>query len=280
MQKGFKMKKIGAILLTLIGFSTFGMDADCNSSIDTFTGDNSDNKMEQLFSCGEGSESGFNGWMINGVSDAVNIYFENKRIEFFSHQANNFDISFTKRLDQLIGFTDLNISFGFDEIENCDLNYATVYLSEDGKHWDAINENAKHGTVTNYSEKMNLLYLRLVTNVSFHNEGRFSLNSARVHGDYTLGKHNPPAEFGLATKGPAANQLRQIFHVFSFDKRINIETKNQEEYKFVLYDNKGRIVKEDVGVGSKRFETPYKDGVYFVSIIQDNKLIITKKVAL
>jgi hypothetical protein len=102
---------------------------------------------------------------------------------------------------------------------------------------------------------MNLLYLRLVTNVSFYNEGRFSLNSAKVYGYYTLGKSNPPAEFGLATKGPAANQMHQIFHVFSFDKRINIETKNQEKYKFVLYDTKSRIVKEDVGLGSKRFET-------------------------
>ncbi|MFT4600592.1 MAG: hypothetical protein ACI857_000768 [Arenicella sp.] len=274
------MKKIGAILVTVFSFAVFGMDADCNSSVDRFTDDNSKNRMEQLYSCGEGSESGFNGWMINGVSDAVNIYFENKQIEFFSHQANNFDISFTKRLDQLVGFSDLNIAFDFDAVENCELNHATVYLSEDGKHWNPINKDAKNGAVTNYSEKMNLLYLKLVTNVSFYNEGRFKLRSASVMGDYTLGRNNPPKEFGLATKGPAAVQLKQIFRVFSFEKRINIETQNDEEYRFVLYDTKGRIVKEDVGMGSKRFETPYKDGVYFVSIIQNNKLIITKKVAL
>ena len=280
MQKDDKMRKIGAILTSLIGLSTFAVDADCNSEVNGFSENNSDHKMEQLFSCGVDSEKGFNGWGVKGVNDDVNIYFDNKQIEFFSHQANNYNISFTKRLDQMIGFSDLIISFGFGEAENCELKHATVYLSEDGKDWRALNQNAKHTAVQSYSENMNLLYLKLVTNVSFYSEGRFRLRSARVFGDYTLNKHNPPKEFRLMKKGPAADQLKQIFHVFSFKKKINIETKSQEEYKFILYDTKGRIVKEDIGTGSKRFETPYKDGIYFVSIIQNNKLIITKKVAL
>lgn len=230
-----------------------------------------------LFHCGEGSENGFNGWTVKGLNQNAHLYFEQKHLEIFSHQSGECSLELTKKIDDMVGFTDINISFDLEELNNCSINYATAYLSSDGKNWKAINSDANNESVSARTEKMDCSFIKLVANITFFKEGRMSVKRAFVTGSYNK---NPKPEIALIKTGPAAVQVKEMFLVFDFENKINIETQNDEPYEFVLTNLAGQIVQREKSIGSTRFETEVSEGIYIVSIIQNNKLITTKKVAL
>lgn len=262
------MKAIGLILIS------FALTQTTLAAVSD--GSNPSKKMTTLFHCGTGSEVGFNGWYVKGLPETVKVYFENHHVEFFSHQAGNYSIEFTKKID-MVGYNDLNLSFDFEEISNCSLHSATASVSADGKKWTNINRNAKDRTVTAQVEKMNCLYLRVITSISFFQEGRFGFNRAYVQGSYT----KPDTKELAVTKvknGPAAEKITESFFIFPFEKSVNIETKSEATYEFVLSNLSGQVIKREYSSGSKRFAADVEKGIYFITIIQDNKLITTKKV--
>lgn len=232
-------------------------------------------KTKTLFHCGEGSESGFNGWYVKGLNPNSHVYFEQKHLEIFSHQSGNCSLELTKKIDDMVGFNDINVSFDLEELANCQINYATAYLSADGKTWNAIQNNAHNEMVSGRVEKMNCTYLRLVANITFFQEGRMSVNRAFITGAYTANHESPIAAIST---GPAAVQVKEMFLVFDFENKINIETQNEEPYEFIVTNMAGQVLQREQSVGSTRFETELSKGIYLVSIIQNNQLIITKKV--
>ncbi|MEZ4923507.1 MAG: hypothetical protein R2780_10075 [Crocinitomicaceae bacterium] len=236
-------------------------------------------KMTTLFQCGVGTESGFNGWKVNGTSHETITYFEKDHIELFNHNPGNFSISFEKKIDEMIGFTDLQLSADIATEENCIINNATAYLSVDGKHWIALNKDVRDGAAT-FTKQMNYLYLKLVADVTFFKEGRFRFNKAVVYGDFDSEKLLPKLEDKAISNCPNMNQMKAEFFVFSFEKKVNIETQSEDEYEFVLSNLQGQIIMRSTANGSKRFMTDVPDGVYYVSILQKGTLVRTVKIVL
>ncbi|MEO9532447.1 MAG: T9SS type A sorting domain-containing protein [Crocinitomicaceae bacterium] len=260
-----------ALLLATINFNAFCKDADCSGEVYR--------SNKTILQCGENTERGFEGWMVNGLTTDMNLYFEHQQIEVFSHQAKNVNFSITKKIDEMVGYTDLTIIADLASIENCDIHSATAYVSPDGKKWTALNQDLTKKAATSFNEKMNHLYLRIVTQISFFSEGRFKVKGMKLTGTYRPNA-SPVKEMAQVLNGPAAVQMKEAFHIFQFENQINIETKNEKEYDFILMSINGKILQQEKTSGSKRFEVAVPSGIYFVSILQDNKPIITKKVAL
>jgi hypothetical protein len=259
------------LLLATINFNAFCKDADCSGEIFTTS--------KTIYQCGENTERGFEGWMVTGLPSDMHLYFEQKQLEVYSHQSNNVNFSITKKIDEMVGFTDLTISTELAALENCAIHNATAYLSADGKTWTALNQDLYKKSGTSFNAKMNYLYLRIVTQISFFSEGRFRVKGMRMAGSYDPNP-SPIKEIAQTLNGPAAFQMKEAFHIFQFENQINIETKNEEEYDFILMNMNGKILQQEKTSGSKRFEVNVPNGIYFISILQDSKSIITKKVAL
>lgn len=245
------------------------------------TPDNSDGseKMTTLFQCGAGTETGFNGWKVEGTSHETITYFEKDHIELFNHNPANLNLSFEKKIDEMVGFSDLQLTAEMAAEENCVINTATAYLSVDGKHWIAINNDVREGASI-FTRQMNYLFMKIVADVTFFSEGRFRLNKAAVYGDFDHDKVEPVSKLEKLSTGPNLNQMKADFFVFSFEKNINIETQNESDYEFVLSNLQGQIIMRTTANGSKRFVTDVPDGIYYVSILQDGRLVRTKKIVL
>lgn len=239
-------------------------------------------KMKVLFQCGKGTERGFEGWMLTGLSHETITYFERDHIEFFQHNPGNYSIGFEKKIEDMIGYTDLCITADVGAMENCNVNYTTAYVSKDGKSWIPLNDDAREGA-TFYSQKMEFMFVKVIADITFYNQGRFRMNKATVYGDYNVKKSRPEfvlSEMATIANGPAAHQVYDEFFIFSYENNINIETKNEKQYEFVLSNLLGQVIHQEKSKGSRRFEVDVPDGIYFVTIIQDDKLITTKKIVL
>ena len=239
-------------------------------------------KMTTLFQCGVGTERGFEGWMLSGLSNETHTYFEGKHMEFFQHNPGSYSIGFEKKIEDMIGYTDIRIGTNISDIENCNINCATAYVSKDGKDWIALNDDPRFGS-NFYSEKMEFMFVKIVADVTFFHQGRFRVNRADIYGDYNIKKSKPEfelSELAAVAFGPAANLINEEFFVFSYENNINVETKSEKDYDFVLSNLLGQVVLREKSRGSRRFEVDVPDGIYFVTIIQDDKLITTKKVVL
>ena len=84
------MKRLSQIILLSLA-PTFAIAGTPNNS-------DRSAKMTTLFQCGVGTETGFNGWKINGLSHETITYFEKDHIELFNHNPGNFSISFEKKI--------------------------------------------------------------------------------------------------------------------------------------------------------------------------------------
>ncbi|UKN00842.1 T9SS type A sorting domain-containing protein [Paracrocinitomix mangrovi] len=238
--------------------------------------------MKTLYQCGIGTEKGFEGWKVLGTSSATRTYFERDHLEFFQHQSGNYNISISKKIDEMIGFTDLRLSAQTDIIENCAIHCVTPYVSTDGKRWKTINKDARLGADI-HTDKMEFLYVKFVLNMTFYQEGRFRLNRIAVYGDYAPEKEKVDIATSQLTdiaNGTYCNQKKEEFLVFSFEKKINIETQNENQYEFVLVNTLGQVIMREKSEGSRRFDTNVPDGIYFVTIMQGDKKMTTRKVVL
>jgi hypothetical protein len=281
-------------LIVLLSGTTFTLHAEPFSSANDPASNSSGDteKMKTLFQCGVGTERGFEGWTLSGLSNETITYFEKDHIEFFQHNPGNYSIGFEKKIEDMIGFTDLRLSASIDEVENCLINTVTAYISKDGLKWQPLNKDVRNGA-NYYAEKMEFMFVKIVANISFFKEGRFRMNHAAVYGDYKVRKRK--TDFSLTNMASVAegnvsaqiknaiwpwDQKEEEFFVFSYQKSVNIETKIEGEYEFVLSNLLGQVIVLEKSQGSMRFETNVPDGIYFVSILRDDKVITTKKVVL
>ena len=264
------MRELAVVLVACIVY----LPAFSKSSI--YSSDVTDSKNKVLFHCGEGSEQGFNGWMVNGLNENSHVYFEQNHLEIFSHEPGSYSVELIKKIDDMVGYNNINVAFDTEEIANCQVNYATAYLSADGKNWTAINKNAKNQMVSAQVEKMNSSFIRLVANITFFSEGRVQFNRAYVTGNYSS---LPQTALSDIKTSPSGVQTSEKFFVFQFEDKINIETQTEDTYELVLSNLAGQIIYRERSIGSNRFEANFPKGIYILSIIQNNKLITTKKVA-
>lgn len=226
---------------------------------------------EILFECGANSGNNFNGWSIRpfGLFDAVDIH--DHQIEFYSDHGGEFSICLIRKIDEMIGFSTIYVDMNFEALENCQVNYVTVYLSTNGKSWDAISKRADLGTVQITNGRMNYLYVKVVANVTFFSEGRLIFKHAKIQGSYNVRMSELEDEL---------EPIVEKFFVFSFNKVINIETQNEEEYEVIITNISGQIVYMEKYLGSFRIDFNYPDGIYIVSIVQDGEVISTKKISI
>lgn len=237
-------------------------------------------KMKTIFQCGVGTESGFSGWKISGLSHKTNTYFEKDHIGFFQEDPGQYSIGFEKRLDELVGYTDLRLTVEMEAVENCILNYITAYYSKDGKTWVPSNTDARRGADI-HTDKMEYSFVKIVADLTMFKASRFQLKKASIFGSYTAKTTDNSFTFGgNVSYGPSFSQIIDAYEVFSFDKKINIETKDDKAYQLILTNTLGQILIKLEGRGSQRFEIDVPPGIYFVSIVKDDKRIKTSKLVL
>lgn len=241
--------------------------------------------FKTLFQCGEGTERGFEGWKLEGLSHKTITYFEHQQIEFFQHDAGNYSLGFIKRIDEMVGYNELRITAQIERLENCAINYATAYVSKDGQHWNALQKDVRLGADFT-SDKMEYQFVKIVADVCFFQQGRFKMKSAQVFGRYDPCKDRN--RMNLNAQGPASGEtghpikslVQEVeqFHLFAFEKAIHVETKNEKDYEIVVSNILGQIIHQSTSKGSNRFEVDVPNGIYFVIILQDDKRIVTQKV--
>lgn len=239
-------------------------------------------RLDRLFACGEGTEVGFNGWMVHGLDENVNTYFDFNRIELFTPVGGAYTVTISKKLDQMVGYSDINIAAQLAAIENCQIEHLTAQLSTDGKEWVNLQANLMDEAAYYTTAKMNFQYLRLTSHLMFSKNGRMQVQGVKVFGGTQYMKLKQK-EIDRTKQQEVASSLQSQddFHLFSFEKQIHIETKSEDSYQIEVYNSKGLSVKKSRGLGSERFDVSHlQDGLYFVVIKQKNKAAITKKVAL
>ena len=161
--------------LLLLGIMLFGT---------AHAGKNPGNEqMKKLFECGKNTEKGFNGWKISGLPEHANTYFEKDHLEIFQYTAGNYTVGLERRLEDLVGYTDLLVSLDMEEMENCVIKYTTAYVSADGKNWVPFQKDPRLGTQLRY-EKMNSSFVRIIADMQFFQEARFRFNNIRIFGAY------------------------------------------------------------------------------------------------
>ncbi|MEX1001151.1 MAG: hypothetical protein WDZ35_03470 [Crocinitomicaceae bacterium] len=164
-------------------------------------------KMTKLFECGQQTAKNFNGWKIHGLPDHANTYFESDHLEVFQYQAGNYSVGLERKIENMVGFSDLLISLDIQAIENCVINHTTAYVSVDGKHWDSLQKDPRSGARI-YHEQMNYLFIRLVADVQFFQQARFRFNKVSVFGDYTAVKKRQ-CRRAFSPKSRAAQGLKK-----------------------------------------------------------------------
>lgn len=235
------------------------------------SGDNNE-QMKTLFQCGVGTEKGFNGWKLTGVSHKTLTYFEDDHIEFFQHDPGNYSIGIEKRVDELIGYTDLRIVVDIAELENCTVNSATAYFSQDGKHWKAMNKDARRGGDVR-NEQMDFSFVKLVADVTFFKEGRFRMNGTRVFGNYR------PARVS-ENKTEKKFKGLSVTHLVEVNRNLRIRLDENEDIEIVVHNILGQEVLHERSSGSRRFKAKLPGGIYFVTLLKDDRLITKQKVVL
>jgi len=262
------------IIGLLVSFHSVGFTAKMS--------DEASEKMERLFACGADTENGFNGWMIHGLDENVNTYFDFNQLEFYTHEGGFYQVSITKKLDQMVGFSDLSIQTAIAESNNCNIENITAQVSADGKEWVYLQENLLHESALLCSNKMNFQFLKLSSNISFSRNGRVRVGAVKVYGSTTYHKLKLKSlnETQESEMSNSHQNTQEDFHFFSHDKQLHIETQSDDAYLLEIYNSKGLKVKKSIGLGSERFDVSHlQDGIYFVVIKQKNKAMITKKVA-
>ncbi len=235
------------------------------------------NTKELLFECGTNAKANFNGWQVEPYQAFDNISFTENEIEIYSENGGDYSISLIKKIEDMVGYSTLFIDMNFDVRNNCEINYANVYLSKNGKTWDAIPDRADLENVQITNSLMNYTFVKTVIDVRFFENGILSFNHFKVEGEY---ESNEIQEEAIVSQLPKPTNADPKFHIFSYQKVINVETKSDLDYEIYISDIKGQVVYHSDKNGSSRIEANYPNGIYIISIIQDNRIVSTKKLVL
>ena len=150
----------------------------------------------------------------------------------------------------------------------------TYYLSEDGINWVAVEEsrNNKAVEISHYSD---YTYVKAIANVLMEEDGSVSCDYFKLEGKRPALASNDSNSW-LDDEKTAAT-----FKVFPFRDFINIETQSEEVYQIQITSITGKIIYREAQLGSTRIDLDnVSKGIYIVTIIQDNQIVQSQKVAL
>lgn len=227
-----------------------------------------------LLECGQNSGQNFDGWYVSPHTALDAIEFDDHGTYFFSEFGGNYDLSMTKKMDDLANVKTFSLLFNFDVLHHAIIEHVVYYTSIDGSRWTPI-QSSKNNTVVEVDNSgFNIKYIRAIATVSFENNGKVSCNYAKVT---ELGETLNTAlylEEEPLEKIPA-------FYIFSHAHTLNIETTIDEPYEVLITALSGQTVYRETFDGSNRIDLPFDlNGVYIVNIIYQSDFAATKKIAL
>ena len=243
------MKTMGILLSLLVGLTSYG--------------------QETLYSCGEVSESPFNGWSITPFKQFANADFSNNNLTFKREFGGYYTIELIRKIDDLVGFDKLYLQLDYEK-ENATLNAVTVQFSADGKSWRNGENDSPFGPYFTENSKMNDCYVKLKFDLQFFDESSFTLKSIFIQGKY------PET---LITEEVKEDVDESFYKLFAFQNQINIETNSEEEYEVMIINMTGQVVHRAFKIGSSRVELSNPvSGFYIVGLISKNQFVAKEKV--
>lgn len=226
-----------------------------------------------LMECGQNSGHNFNSWFVHPYPVFDDIEFDEYSTAFFSEFGGNYSVSMTRKIEEMQSYKLLNLLFNFDVIHNCVIESVVYYTSTDGKKWIPINSSRNNVAVNVSNDSLDISYVRATATVNFSENGKLSCNYAKVEGDLKV-------ESALATI-PETNPDEAEFYIFSFEHTLNIETQIDRPYEILITAISGQIVYREKLEGSNRIDLPSDmQGIFVISIIQDNAFQASKKVVI
>ena len=229
---------------------------------------------EVILECGQNSGNNFNGWAIPNYHLFDRVDFHENSIEFYREVGGNLPIIVSKKVDDLSEYLNLSILFNFQANYNAEVVMVTYYLSEDGINWVAVEEsrNNKAVEISHYSD---YTYVKAIANVLMEEDGSVSCDYFKLEGKRPALASNDSNSW-LDDEKTAAT-----FKVFPFRDFINIETQSEEVYQIQVTAISGKIIYRETQLGSTRIDLDNASkGIYIVTIIQNNQIVQSQKVAL
>jgi hypothetical protein len=223
-----------------------------------------------IFEHGKNSGSNFNGWKIEPYRCFTYIQFTEESVSFFVENGGDYSLELSRKVEHLRRYSKYNLQLEFTELTNCQLNGISFYISEDEKNWkpvemdgDFIHDEALEFYTTGY--------VKIVADLSFQKEGYVECSYIKLKGEEPLEILDP---------SELKEEKEKEFFIFCFNKSINVETKNEDPFQVVFTNLAGQVVYQHSALGSLRMEPELPEGIYVVSIIQNNQIIENKKVVL
>ncbi len=221
-----------------------------------------------ILECGLNTRNGFNGWSVEPYAAFTNITFTEETVSFYVENGGDYSIVLTRKIESMQEFSSLNLSLGFSNFENCTLNNVDVYASTDSKNWVNIKlDQTDYETV--FENQNGFRFIKLVANVSSLNNGYLECTYFKLSSD---------EELAISELEPEKVDTKSEFFIFFFNRSVNVETQNELPYDIVFTNLAGQVVYSESSVGSTRIESELPDGVYVISVVQNKKVMRTKKV--
>jgi len=223
---------------------------------------------ETLLECGTQTSNGFNGWSLSPFAAFSAVEFKDETVAFYVKDGGEYTLNLTRKIETMRDFAQMDFNIRFDRFENCVLNFVDVYASEDGRIWKAldVDQSDFSGVINNAG---NYQFIRIAANVSFFRDGFIECSYFKLESDDPVSLESVTAPEPVVVKE---------FFVFCFNKSINVETQSELAYEVVFTNLAGQVVYRESSVGSTRVVSELPEGVYIISIVQNNHVVETKKV--
>lgn len=224
---------------------------------------------EIITAFGKTAKTEFNGWSVQPYNAFNELDFNEDGITVSSLQGGDYTVNFQTKLAILKDYYFVELSLAFAELQNTKLNFVDVSISEDGKHWTNISVNQKLLTAEFENASLTFQFLKISANLSLQSNAIFRFTDVVLSGE--------------KKKTILEEQLPEIkeenpFFVFCFNRSITIETKLESPYTIVITNLAGQNVFALETIESTRIEPDLNDGIYVVSILQNQEIIFNKKV--
>lgn len=224
---------------------------------------------EIISAFGKTAQTEFNGWSVSPYNAFDDVKFSENGIEIYSANGGDYTLSFQSKIISLKDYTSVQLNLAFNSLQNAHLNFVDIAVSNDGKVWKNLNVNQKELTAEFENTDLQTQYLKISANLSLNSNAIFQFTDLELSGE--------------KKKTELEEQLREIkeekpFFVFCFNRSITVETKLESSYTIVITNLAGQNVFSFETAESTRIEPDLNDGIYIVSIIQNEQLIFNKKI--
>ena len=210
---------------------------------------------EIIAAFGKTANIAFNGWSVEPYAAFSDVIFNEGGIELHSINGGDYTINFQHKMVELQDYSNIQIQLNFLSTQNAKLNFVDAALSSDGKAWSYLAVDQKLLSADIENANSDFKHLKISVNLSLKSNAIFQFTDLELSGNKNKTE--------LQEQLPEVKQ-EQPFFVFCFNRSITVETKLESPY----YETSE----------STRIEPELNDGIYIVSIIQNQQLIMNKKV--